>query len=284
MRELEVRDVHVARPGARGPLPVLGGVDLRVRPGELVCVVGPSGCGKSTLLSVVAGLLRPDRGRVLVGGLDVTGTPARTAFMPQQDHLFAWHTVCDNVALGLRVQGVRRRDARARARDVLAEFGLESFADARPDELSGGMRQRAALARAVLQGRDVVLLDEPFGALDALTRLDAQRWLAATWAAHRWTGLLVTHDVGEAVTLGDRVVRLSGRPAVVAQEIAVDDLRPRTPGVPDERVTRTVLAGLGVGADRVSDDRVPDDRVSDDPVSDGRVPDDRVSDERAALS
>ncbi len=264
---LEVRDVHVMRSGAHGPLPVLGGVDLRVGRGELVCVVGPSGCGKSTLLGVVAGLLRPARGRVLLAGRDVTGTPAHTAYMPQQDLLFAWHTVLDGVALGLRVQRVGRREARARARDVLAEFGLEAFADARPDELSGGMRQRAALARTVLQGRDVVLLDEPFGALDALTRLDAQRWLAATWRAHRWTGLLVTHDVGEAVTLGDRVLRLSGRPAVVAQEVAVDEPRPRPPGVPDERVVRTVLAGLGVVPDeRAPDEREPDERAPGLPV------------------
>ena len=253
---LEVRDVHVTHPGARGRLPVLGGVDLRVGRGELVCVVGPSGCGKSTLLAVVAGLLRPGRGRVLLAGRDVTGSPAHAAYLPQQDLLFAWHTVLDNVALALRVQRVGRREARARARDVLAELGLAAFADARPDELSGGMRQRAALARTVLQGREVVLLDEPFGALDALTRLDAQRWLAATWAAHRWTGLLVTHDVGEAVTLGDRVLRLAGRPAVVAQEVELDEPRPRTPGVPDERVARMLLSGLGVVLDeRTSDAR-----------------------------
>jgi len=267
---LRVHDVHVTRPGARGALPVLGGVDLRVARGELVAVVGPSGCGKSTLLAVVAGLLRPDRGRVLVDGGEVTG-PGRVALMPQDDLLLAWHTVLDNVGLGLRVQGVRRREARARARDVLDELGLAASADARPDELSGGMRQRVALARTVLQGRDVVLLDEPFGALDALTRLDAQRWLAATWAAHRWSGLLVTHDVGEAVTLADRVVRLSGRPAAVAQEVVVDDPRPRTPGVPDQRLTRTVLAGLGVGPGGADVPDTPDERASvavpDEPAS-----------------
>ncbi|UZN02719.1 ABC transporter ATP-binding protein [Cellulomonas sp. S1-8] len=248
---LQVSDVHLALPAADGPRAVLTGVDLTVPRGSFTCVVGPSGCGKSTLLGVVAGLRRPDRGAVLLDGRDVTGTTGHAAWMAQDDLLLEWRTVLDNAALGLQVQGVRRREARARVRDLLGEFGLGAHADARPSELSGGMRQRAALARTVAQGRDLLLLDEPFGALDALTRLHLQRWLAATWAAHRWTVVMVTHDVREAVTLADEVVRLSGQPARVAARHPVDDPHPRDPtrrGPAAARVEEDVLAGLGVRA------------------------------------
>ncbi|GIG40200.1 ABC transporter ATP-binding protein [Cellulomonas phragmiteti] len=246
---LEVRDMHLALPAPGGPRSVLAGADLAVPRGAFTCVVGPSGCGKSTLLGVVAGLRRPDRGAVLLDGRDVTGTTGHAAWMAQDDLLLEWRTVLDNVALGLQVQGVRRREARARVRDLLDEFGLAGHVDARPSELSGGLRQRAALARTVAQGRELLLLDEPFGALDALTRLHLQRWLAATWAAHRWTVVMVTHDVREAVTLADEVVRLSGQPAQIAARYRVDEPHPRHPaglGPATRRVEQDVLTGLGV--------------------------------------
>lgn len=246
---LRVEGLHLALPAADGPRPVLAGVDLAVARGSFTCVVGPSGCGKSTLLGVVAGLRRPDRGTVLLDGRDVTGTSGHAAWMAQDDLLLEWRTVRDNAALGLQVQGVRRREARARVRDLLDEFGLAAHADARPSELSGGLRQRAALARTVAQGRDLLLLDEPFGALDALTRLHLQRWLAATWAEHRWTVVMVTHDVREAVTLADDVVRLSGQPAHVAARHPVDEPHPRHPaglGAAARAVERDVLTGLGM--------------------------------------
>ncbi|ADG75899.1 ABC transporter related protein [Cellulomonas flavigena DSM 20109] len=246
---LQVQDVHLELPSAAGARPVLAGVDLEVARGSFTCVVGPSGCGKSTLLGVVAGLRRPDRGTVLLAGRDVTGTTGHAAWMAQDDLLLEWRTVLDNVALGLQVQGVRRREARARVRDLLTEFGLTGHADARPSELSGGLRQRAALARTVAQGRELLLLDEPFGALDALTRLHLQRWLASTWAEHRWTVVMVTHDVREAVTLADEVVRLSGQPAHVVARHRVDDPHPRRPAEPGpaaRTVEHDVLGGLGV--------------------------------------
>ena len=164
---------------AYGDLPVLDGVSFTVGRGEFVAVIGPSGCGKSTLFDVVAGLEPPDGGRVLVDGTDVTGRTDAFAYMPQQDLLFPWRTVLDNTTLGLEVAGVRRRAARERARPLFAEFGLDGFEGARPGELSGGMRQRAALLRTVVQERPVLLLDEPFGALDALTRADMQVWLSS---------------------------------------------------------------------------------------------------------
>ncbi len=248
---LQVSGVHLALPAPGGPREVLAGVDLDVPRGSFTCVVGPSGCGKSTLLSVVAGLHRPDRGTVTLAGRDVTGTTGHAAWMAQDDLLLEWRTVLDNAALGLEVQGLRRREARDRVRDLLVEFGLAAHAEARPSELSGGLRQRAALLRTVAQGRDLLLLDEPFGALDALTRLHLQRWLATTWAAHRWTVVMVTHDVREAVTLADEVVRLTGQPATVAARHHVDAPHPRSPADPGATarlVESDVLAGLGVGA------------------------------------
>ena len=212
---------------AYGDLPVLDDVSFAVGHGEFVAVVGPSGCGKSTLFDVVAGLEPPDGGRVLVDGADVTGSTDAFAYMPQQDLLFPWRTVLDNTTLGLEVAGMRRREARERARPLFVEFGLAGFEGARPGELSGGMRQRAALLRTVVQERPVLLLDEPFGALDALTRADMQLWLSGVRARFDWTVVLVTHDIREAVFLADRVVVLGPRPTSVRREVTVDLPRPR---------------------------------------------------------
>ena len=212
---------------AYGGLPVLDAVSLTVAAGEFVALVGPSGCGKSTLFDVVAGLEPADGGRVLVDGVDATGRTDACAYMPQQDLLFPWRTVLDNTTLGLEVAGVRRRAARERTRPLFAEFGLTGFEGARPGELSGGMRQRAALLRTVVQDRPVLLLDEPFGALDALTRTEMQLWLSRMRGRFGWTVLLVTHDVREAVLLADRVVVLGPRPASVRRVVPVDLPRPR---------------------------------------------------------
>ena len=209
------------------PLPVLDGVEFDVAPGEFVAVVGPSGCGKSTLFNVIAGLEPPDDGRVLVDGEDATGRVDPFAYMPQQDLLFPWRTVLDNTTLGLEVAGVSRREARKRAGALFGPFGLAGFERARPGQLSGGMRQRAALLRTVVQDRAVLLLDEPFGALDALTRADMQVWLDGVRDRYGWTVLMVTHDVREAVFLADRVLVLGPRPTTVRQEVAVRLARPR---------------------------------------------------------
>lgn len=153
---------------------------------------------------------------------------ARFAFMPQRDALMPWRRIIDNATLGLEVQGMKRSTARERVAPLFAEFGLAGFERAWPAELSGGMRQRAALLRTVVQRRDMLLLDEPFGALDALTRAAMQRWLETIWRSHRWTALLITHDVREAVLLSDRIYVLSERPARVVREVAVPLPRPRT--------------------------------------------------------
>ena len=171
--------------------------------------------------------------------------------MPQQDLLFPWRRVLDNTTLGLEVQGVARDEARARARALFPRFGLAGFEDAYPHALSGGMRQRAALLRTVVQGRRIALLDEPFGALDALTRLEMQGWLAEVWAEFGWTVVLVTHDVREAVLLSDRVYVLTPRPARVNAVVEVSLPRPRTPGGFGDaafiKAERRILAALNIG-------------------------------------
>jgi ABC-type nitrate/sulfonate/bicarbonate transport system ATPase subunit len=215
---------------AFGDLRVLDDVSLSVGAGEFVSVVGPSGSGKSTLFAALAGLVDADgarvEGRVLVDGEPATGETF--GYMPQKDLLFPWRTVLDNTTLGLEVAGMGRRAARERARPLFARFGLDGFEDARPDELSGGMRQRAALLRTVVADRSVLLLDEPFGALDALTRTGMQEWLESVRTGYGWTVLLITHDVREAVFLSDRVLVLSPRPGRIRREVTIPLPRPRT--------------------------------------------------------
>jgi ABC-type nitrate/sulfonate/bicarbonate transport system ATPase subunit len=211
-----------------GALTALEGVGLRVRADELVAIVGPSGCGKSTLLELAAGLQEPDSGAVKVAGAaHAAGRRAACSYMPQRDLLLPWRDALGNAALALECEGVPRREARRRAEPLFERFGLAQFERSRPASLSGGMRQRVAFLRTLLPGRPLLLLDEPFGALDAITRLDMQEWLAAALAAEPRTVVLVTHDVEEAVFLADRVVVLSARPGTVVDEFQVELPRPR---------------------------------------------------------
>ena len=211
-----------------GELEVLRDLSLQARAGELVAILGPSGCGKSTALSILTGGTPAGAGEVLVDGVADGPPPGRFAYMPQSDALLPWRRVLDNATLGLEVRGTPRREARERIRPLLPTFGLAGFEQSYPFQLSGGMRQRAALLRTVVQECEVLLLDEPFGALDALTRAEMQRWLESVWAQFRWTVLLVTHDVREAVYLADRVYVLSPRPGRVVAELAIPLPRPRS--------------------------------------------------------
>jgi len=206
---------------------VLRDIAIEARAGEFVSVIGPSGCGKSTLFNIIAGLEDADAGEVRVDGALANGHVEAFAYMPQQDLLFPWRRILDNTTLGLEIAGVPREEARRRAGALFPRFGLEGFERAYPHTLSGGMRQRAALLRTVVQGRPILLLDEPLGALDALTRMEMQEWLARMSTEFGWTVLLVTHDVREAVLLSDRVVVLTPRPASVAATVEVPLPRPR---------------------------------------------------------
>ena len=210
-----------------GGVDVLADISLTVRAGEFVSILGPSGAGKSTIFKILTGGVQPDGGAIMFDGDPLTKEKRPFAFMPQRDALMPWRRIIDNTTLGLEVQGVTRKTARTRVAHLFAEFGLEGFERHYPAQLSGGMRQRAALLRTVVQHRDMLLLDEPFGALDALTRAGMQRWLQSMWERHRWTVLLVTHDVREAVFLSDRIYVLTGRPARVLTEITVPLPHPR---------------------------------------------------------
>jgi NitT/TauT family transport system ATP-binding protein len=222
-------------------------VELSVRRDEVLAVVGPSGCGKSTLLELMAGLQDPDEGIVSAGGATrAADRRSACAYMPQRDLLLPWRDALSNAALALECEGVPRGEARRRAEPLFERFGLAEFEQARPAELSGGMRQRVAFLRTLLPGRPVLLLDEPFGALDSITRSSMQRWLADALAEDPRTVLLVTHDVEEAVFLADRVAVLSPRPGRVVAEIDVALPRPRDVTAPEfGALKRRALEALG---------------------------------------
>src|SRR5215211_6684500 len=246
---LEDKGVVVAGVSRRfGDLVALDRLDLGLRSKEVLAVVGPSGCGKSTLLELAAGLQEPDAGIVAAGGAtDPAGRRAACAYMPQSDLLLPWRDALANAALALECQGVPRAEARRRAEPLFERFGLAEFERARPAELSGGMRQRVAYLRTLLPGRPVLLLDEPFGGLDSLTRSSMQRWLADALAQEPRTVLLVTHDVEEAIFLADRIAVLSPRPGRVVAEIPVKLMRPRDVTSPEfGAVKRRVLEALGL--------------------------------------
>ena len=213
----------------RRRLQVLRDVTFSLRQGEFVSIIGPSGSGKTTLLDIVAGLLEPDSGAVLLDGVATTasGRLGRTAYMHQRDLLLPWRMAIDNAALGLEVQGMARSEARAMARQQFPAFGLQGFEERYPAQLSGGMRQRVAFLRTMLTGQPLLLLDEPFGALDAMTRATSQRWLQTLLAEHPRTVLLVTHDVEEAIFLSDRILVLSERPGTIRFIETIDEPRPR---------------------------------------------------------
>ena len=213
------------------PLPVLSDVDFHAYDGEFVSIIGPSGCGKSTLLNIIAGLEEPTSGALELHGLSDRDRLGSVGYMQQKDLLMPWRSVMDNAVLGLELRGVSRREAVSRAQLHMARFGLEGFEKSYPHELSGGMRQRAAFLRTVLADQEVFLLDEPFGALDALNRSHIHQWLTGLWESLRKTIVLVTHDVDEAIFLSDRVYVMTARPGGMKIVCPVTIPRPRGPEV-----------------------------------------------------
>jgi ABC-type nitrate/sulfonate/bicarbonate transport system ATPase subunit len=220
---------------------VLEDISFTACNGELVAIIGPSGCGKSTLFNVIAGLSQPSAGTISLGGQATPRRLGRVGYMPQKDLLLPWKRVLDNAALGLELDGMKRGQARDEARRWFRQFGLEGFESCYPRVLSGGMRQRAALLRTFLSGRDLLLLDEPFGALDALTRLDMQSWLLEVRSSFRKTIVLVTHDIEEAIYLSDRVYVMTPRPGTIRRVVRIPLPRPR---VHEDLITSSIFARL----------------------------------------
>jgi len=226
---IEARDLTVRfRRRDAAATTALSGLDLNVRPGEIVSVIGPNGCGKSTMLRVLAGLISPTTGTALLDGQPIDGPDARVGLVFQEPRLLPWRTVARNIAYPVELAGLPEADREARVKELLHRVGLEDAADLRPGQLSGGMRQRAALARTLALQPEVLLLDEPFSALDAMTRERFNVELLKLWGRLGTTIILVTHSIAEAIFLGDRVVVLSSRPGRVVADIAVDVPRPRT--------------------------------------------------------
>jgi ABC-type nitrate/sulfonate/bicarbonate transport system ATPase subunit len=226
--KLELRGVSHVFPDSTGrSVHALEDVSIGVAPGRFICLIGPSGCGKSTIFNIVAGLLRPTRGAVRIDNEDVTGSIGMVGYMLQKDLLLPWRTVLDNVVLGMELKGVPIKEARERALPLLRRYGLGGFEHSYPQALSGGMRQRAALLRTLLYDTEIVLLDEPFGALDAQTRARMQVWLLTLWSDFNKTVVFVTHDVEEAIYLSDEIVVLTPRPGRVKARLTVDLTRPR---------------------------------------------------------
>jgi ABC-type nitrate/sulfonate/bicarbonate transport system ATPase subunit len=220
---LEIAGLHFTYTLEDGQrLVALERVDIVLKPNDFVSLIGPSGCGKSTLFNVIAGLELPDGGKVALDGADIIGRPGSVAYMMQRDLLLPWRTVLDNVVLGPELAGQPLAKARTAALTLLRRFGLEGFEDLYPSALSGGMRQRAALLRTILCERSVILLDEPFGALDALTRASMHEWLLGIQREFQRTMILITHDPDEAVYLSDRVYVASPRPMRIAGVVDID--------------------------------------------------------------
>ncbi len=219
--KVELRNVSLRYFGLEGETEALKDVSLSVAPGEFVALIGQSGCGKSTLLSLISGILQPTGGAVLVDGRPVAGPSRKIGYMLQQDYLFEWRTILDNAVLGAEIQGADMGRARDRAAQLLTRYGLGRFLHHRPRQLSGGMRQRVALARTLTTDPDVVLLDEPFSALDSQTRLALADEVAGILRREGKTAILVTHDIGEAVSMAERVIVLSRRPGRIRSTHAI---------------------------------------------------------------
>ena len=218
---LELKNISYSYHTPEGETQALSDITFSLAPGEFTAVVGPSGCGKSTLLSLIAGLMKPESGEILLNGEPLTENSSRIGYMLQHDHLFEWRTVYRNVVLGPEINGSLNEETKQRAKEMLKQYGLAQFASSKPSELSGGMRQRAALIRTLLLDPELLLLDEPFSALDYQTRLNVSDDIGQIIRDSGKTALLVTHDLSEAVSLAERIIILSKRPARVSDIMPV---------------------------------------------------------------
>ncbi len=223
MKKLEIKNISKSFEGR----PVLKNISLELEKGELVCLLGVSGGGKTTLFNIISGLLSPDEGRVILDGEDITNRPGHISYMLQKDLLLPYRTIEDNAALPLILKGVKKSEARRQAGELFDRFGLEGTQKKYPSQLSGGMRQRAALLRTYMFSRDVALLDEPFSALDTLTKSDMHKWYLGIMEKIKLSTLFITHDIDEAILLSDRIYILSGTPGQIRSEIVINEPKPR---------------------------------------------------------
>ena len=228
LTKLKIDNVYKEYQGRNGKTIALNGVNLDIKENEFICVVGPSGCGKSTLLNIIAGLLEPTSGTVMLDGKVIEGTGVERGVVFQQYALFPWRTVLKNVMFPMEMKKVPKDEAEAIARKYIKSVGLEGFEKSYPKELSGGMKQRVAIARAYAANPEVLLLDEPFGALDAQTRVQLQTELLETWEKEKKTCFFITHDVDEAIILAQRVIIMSARPGRIKKIVDIDIPYPRT--------------------------------------------------------
>ena len=225
--KLEVCGVSYSYHSLEGETLALSNISFTVDNGEFIAIVGPSGCGKSTLLSMLSGLIEPDEGEIIIDGVPRTNSGAGIGYMLQRDHLFEWRTILSNAELGLEIQKKLNDSSKKKLHEMLNTYGLEAFKNARPSELSGGMRQRVGIARAYCNEPDVMLMDEPFGALDAQTRYLMQEELQRIWSAEKRTVIFVTNNIEEALYLADRIIVLTNCRATVKKEYVIDLPRPR---------------------------------------------------------
>lgn len=227
---LELKNICFSYHSMEGETPALTDINFTVKEGEFVAVVGPSGCGKSTILNLISGLIKPESGSIFVKGQPLEESDINIGYMLQKDHLFEWRTIYRNVILGLEIQKKLNDDTKAKVEEMLRTYGLEEFRNARPSQLSGGMRQRAALIRTLALEPSLLLLDEPFSALDYQTRLSVADDIGQILKGQKKTALLVTHDISEAISMADQVIVLSSRPAIVKKVVSIDmDIPNRTP-------------------------------------------------------
>ena len=227
---LDITDVSLSYHSLSGETPALSHISFQLRPGEFLAIVGPSGCGKSTLLNLICGLIRPEQGQILLDSTPVTSGDCRIGYMLQKDHLLEWRTIYKNVLLGLEIRRELTAEKLAYVDQLLSDYGLDKFRQAHPSELSGGMRQRAALIRTLALKPELLLLDEPFSALDYQTRLNVSDDIGRILRQEKKTAILVTHDISEAISMADRVIILSPRPAIIRKIVPIHfDLENRTP-------------------------------------------------------
>ncbi|MBQ7795372.1 MAG: ABC transporter ATP-binding protein [Lachnospiraceae bacterium] len=219
--KLEVKDLNYSYHSMEGETQALSNISFAVNPGEFLAIVGPSGCGKSTLLSLICGLLAPESGTILLDGTMIPQGDTRIGYMLQKDHLFEWRTIFSNACLGLEIQKKLNDESKSRVKQLMAAYGLEAFQDARPSELSGGMRQRAALIRTLALEPDLLLLDEPFSALDYQTRLAVCDDISTIIRKQNKTAVLITHDLSEAVSVADRIIILTKRPGRIKDTMTI---------------------------------------------------------------